>query len=346
MRSQAVFIAMIVLSGCGLHGRTKVSRKAAPTAAPPAASLQSPGRVIAPGIVEAWGGEVSVAPREPGWIAQIGVEEGQHVDAGQTLAVLDDDVQRAAVDVAKADLAEAEAAWARTFHGATADERRQAAAETEASRARAALARSNAQRLSRLGEMKAAAPADVERATAEADTQIALAEANGARLTSIERGARNEDRALARARLAAAQARLQLAQANLARRRIQAPITGVVLTSRFHAGEFFAAGGNPLFVIGDVSRLRIRLEIDEIDAARVEAGAPCSIFGDDNAHLSDGTVFRLAPRYGRRSLAIEAPTARADVRVREVFVEVAPGRLIPGQRVWGHTAPINTVAAR
>jgi hypothetical protein len=45
---------------------------------------------------------------------------------------------------------------------------------------------------------------------------------------------------------------------------------------------------------------------------------------------------------GRRGLAIESPTARADVRVREVFVEAptpSSSLLIPGQRVWGHIVP-------
>jgi hypothetical protein len=113
-----------------------------------------------------------------------------------------------------------------------------------------------------------------------------------------------------------------------------------LLLSQFHAGEFFTPGGAPLFVLGDVSRLRVRLEVDEIDAMRLMEGAPCTIYGDDSLRIIDGNVFRVAPKMGRRGLAIESPTARADVRVREVFVEV-PGTsaLIPGQRVWGHITP-------
>jgi hypothetical protein len=46
---------------------------------------------------------------------------------------------------------------------------------------------------------------------------------------------------------------------------------------------------------------------------------------------------------GRRGLAIESPTARADVRVREVFVEAAAtSTLVPGQRVWGHIVPVRS----
>lgn len=52
-------------------------------------------------------------------------------------------------------------------------------------------------------------------------------------------------------------------------------------------------------------------------------------------------------RLSIRGLPIESPIARADVRVREVFVEVpATNALIPGQRVWGHTTPRVAVVSR
>jgi multidrug resistance efflux pump len=174
-----------------------------------------------------------------------------------------------------------------------------------------------------------------------------VAQASAARLGSVTRGARAEDRSAARARLVAARARLQVAEASLARRYVLAPKAATVLLSQFHVGEFFTPGGAPLLVLGDVSRLRVRMEVDEIDAMRVMEGAPCTIYGDDSARISDGNVFRVAPKMGRRALAIESPTARADVRVREVFVAVpATTALIPGQRVWGHTTPRIALASR
>jgi hypothetical protein len=113
-----------------------------------------------------------------------------------------------------------------------------------------------------------------------------------------------------------------------------------VLVSQFHVGELVTPGSAPLFVLGDLSRLRIRLEVDEIDAMRVMDSAHCTVYGDDSVRIIEGNVFRVAPRMGRRGLAIESPTARADVRVREVFVEVAAtNALVPGQRVWGHVTP-------
>ncbi len=226
----------------------------------------------------------------------------------------------------------------KTLRGSTLEELRQARAEADASRTRAELARREATRTAKLGDDRAVPPAEVDRATSNALVAEASARAANARLAALERGSRNEDRDAARSRIEAARARLALAQANLARREVISPLAGVVLLSRSHAGEIFNVGSAPLFVLGDTSKLQVRLEVDEIDAFRVRDGAPCVLFADDNRKIADGAVYRIAPQMGRRGLAIESPTARADVRVREVFVE-APGAgpsLIPGQRVWGH----------
>jgi multidrug resistance efflux pump len=342
--------ALTALAGCGLHGKPKIARESARkiarrTSGP--AELAEPERVVAPGIVEAWGGDVELSPRESGWIAKILVSEGEAVSAGQRLAVLDAEAQGAAVEVATADLAEAQAGLDRTLHGSTREELRQARAEAEANRARAELARRTANRTAALGAGQAAAVADVDRAAADAEAQEANAQASEARLAALERGARPEDRTAARTRVAAARARLALARANLERREVIAPIAGAVLLSRAHAGEFFVVGGPPLFVVGDTARLQVRLEVDEIDADRVRAQARCGLFADDGSRLGEGGVYRLAPQMGRRGLAIESPTARADVRVREVFIEVpAALALLPGQRVWGHVAPAEAAHAR
>src|SRR5690606_29856049 len=152
------------------------------------------------------------------------VAEGQHVTAGQVLAVLDDVTQRRAVELARAELAEAQAVVTRTARGTTAEELEQARAEARASRARADFAMSEAARVARLGTEAAVARADVERTRAEADAQVALAEKSAARLAELERGLRRGDRRAVGARLEAARARLARAEARLERRRGVAPI--------------------------------------------------------------------------------------------------------------------------
>jgi multidrug efflux pump subunit AcrA (membrane-fusion protein) len=335
----------MVFSGCGLHGKPTIDRSKALGHAPVATATASPdvaepATVVAPGIVEAWGGNIELSPMESGWIAKILVTEGQQVKAGDTLAELDGARERAAVDLARADLAEAEATLAKTMRGATAEQLRQARGEADASRARADLAQRDADRSIKLGRDSSLAPSEVDRASAEAQVQTAVARTSAARLAELERGARSEDRAAIGDRVAAARARLALAEANLARRQVTAPLTGVVLLSRFHVGEFYGVGTSPLFVVGDTTKLQVRLEVDEVDAFRIRDGARSVLYADDNHRLGEGNIFRIAPQMGRRGLAIESLTARADVRVREVFVDTpASTALVPGQRVWGHITP-------
>jgi len=344
----------VALSGCGLHGKPKVERKARAAAALPAAvasrasadsqpTSTSLGRsdVVAPGIVEPWGAQVELAAQEPGWIAAIVVHEGEAVRAGQLLATLEDETQRRAVELARAELTEAEAALEKTERGATPEELRQAQADYAAAAARSKFASAAAARTSRLHQDSSVSDNDAEQVAANALADAALAERALARLQQLKVGDRIEDRNATRARTAAARARLRMADAGLAHRRIAAPSAGTVLLSRFHPGEFYNASAGPLFVLGDVSRLQVRLEVDEIDAHDVARGTPCALYSDGGLLLAQGTIVRLAPKMGRRALPLESPTARSDVRIREVFVEVpASGRLVPGQRVWGRSSRV------
>ena len=288
----AVIALGTLVSGCGLHGKPRVQRKSRP-ASPEVATVGTAATedvtgadVVAPGIVEPWGGQVDLSAREPGWIARVLVKEGDVVRQGQLLASLESDPQRQAVELSRAELAEA--------------------------MARAGFARVAAARIGRLHADGTAADNDADRAAADAQEQAA----------AVQR----------------AEARLRLAEVNLARRRIEAPSPGTVLLNRFHRGEFYDPGAGPFLVLGDMTRLQVRLEVDEIDASDVAVGAPCTLVSDGGQALAQGKVARVAPRMGRRGLALESPTARADVRVREVFVEIpATALLVPGQRVWGHT---------
>jgi len=301
-RWMTAVVLTTAIAGCGLHGRPKVERRsdAAPDALAALPSTLTPdlrpsaqgahgADVVAPGIVEPWGGQVDLSAQEAGWIARILVKEGDVVRAGQPLAMLEDAAQRHAVDLARAEVAELSA--------------------------RAAFARSAAARTAHLHEDGTIADNDAERATSEAVSQTA----------AVER----------------AEAQLRVALTDLERRRITAPSGGTILLSRFHPGEFYNVGVEPLFVLGDMTRLQVRLEVDEIDAHDVQEGAPCTLQSDGGVLLAAGTIVRLAPKMGRRALPLESPTARVDVRVREVFVAV-PGTapLVPGQRVWGHTAQL------
>jgi HlyD family secretion protein len=79
----------------------------------------------------------------------------------------------------------------------------------------------------------------------------------------------------AQSRVERASSRRALARALLARRIIRAPIDGIVLARSIDPGETITASppGPPLFVVGsDPGHLRLEVEIDDADAARVHPG--------------------------------------------------------------------------
>jgi len=325
------FLALSLSTGCHHRGPVKAVRRAS---RPPVAGPLSTA-VVAPGVVEPWGEEVRVAAKEAGWIAQVRVREGQRVEAGETLARLDDAAQAAGVALATADVAELAALLRRAQQGSTAEELAQARAERDGAAARAERARSDAARSSRLMEEGLVARAEGERAVKDAEAEAAAAASLEARYAAVVRGTRPEDLAAAARRLEAAQARLEAAQAALLRRVVAAPMRGTVLWSRYRVGEFYSAGSQALFVLGDVSRLQVRVDVDEIDAQRVALDAPATIRMEGSPDETPGRVVWLSPKMGRKTLLVEAPTARNDVRIREVLVETAVGqRLLPGARVW------------
>ena len=84
------------------------------------------------------------------------------------------------------------------------------------------------------------------------------------------------ERAVTEATLTAreARARADLAAAQLARATVRAPIDGTVLQVNVRAGEFVAAGGKAPIVVGDISRLQIRCDIDEQMAPRMRENLP------------------------------------------------------------------------
>jgi HlyD family secretion protein len=323
-------------TGCHHRGPAKAVRRAS---RPPVAGPLSTA-VVAPGVVEPWGEEVRVAAKESGWIAEIRVREGQHVELGETLAHLDDAEQAAALALATAEVAEMEALLRRAQRGATAEELSQARADRDGAAARAERARSDAARFSQLMEEGLVARAEGERAVKDAEAEAAAAASLQARYAAVVRGTRSEDLAAAARRLEAARARLQAARAALLRRVVAAPMGGTVLWSRYRVGEFYATGSQALFVLGDVTRLQVRVDLDEIDARRVALDAPATIRMEGSPERTQGRVVSLSPKMGRKNLLVETPTARNDVRIREVLVETAAGRqLLPGSRVWVQFGP-------
>lgn len=293
------------------------------------------------GLVEPHAPETRLAPDVGGRIAAVHVIEGQTVTAGTVLIELESAPEQAAVAAAEATLAVRQAELTRSRRGLRPEELSAVTAETETARARAALSAGVLSRLEAAAAGGGATVDEVERARQQAEADRFAAETAASRQLAGRSG-RHEDVLVAMAQLRVAEAQLAQSQAELARRRIVAPIDGQILEVHNRVGEYVQpAGTEPVIVMGDTTRLRARLDVDERDIARIAMGAEAMVtadaFGD---HRFAGHVVEIGHRMGRKNLRTDEPTERIDTKILEVVGELddATG-LIPGLRVMGYVRP-------
>jgi HlyD family secretion protein len=292
-------------------------------------------QAVAPGRVEAASGEVKIVAATAGLISEVLVKAGDKVSAGEPLVRLRDREVQARIDSAEAQVAmrrrarndqapssragerrkaedgvfnaeravaEAQAAW----DGFVLDRRAGRGSQAEVEAARLALARAQ----DRLTQQRA----DLRRL--ETDTVTPLP-------TQTE-GALN----MARAELRAAEAAIE-------KLTIRAPIAATVLQVNAKAGEMAApSAAQPLVLLGDVSALRVRAELDERDFGEIKIGQSVSVRSAAfRSREFPGTVSFIAPLV-EPSRNSRGQRNQTDVDVVEVLVDLAePGPLAVGMKV-------------
>jgi HlyD family secretion protein len=303
--------------------------------APPAVTEAA--RVVGPGRVEPVSEEIGIGVEVSGRVARLAADEGDAVAAGQVLAELENRDYRAAVASATARLDEARAALLRVRNGARTDERREASAAVAQAEAVLAQADREAARRAALAAEGVVAWEEADRAARDRDVARARLAELTARMTLVHDGPRDEDRAQAEAAVSLAAAALREAEARLDKTMVRSPIAGVVLRREVRVGETVSADrpASPIFIVADLSRLRVRVEVDEADVARLAVGAPAWVsaaaYGD---RRFPGRVIRIGRSLGRKRLFTEEPRERIDTKVLETLVELDPGVSVPvGLRV-------------
>lgn len=193
-----------------------------------------------------------------GIVAELLVEEGEWIEAGEVLLRLNGARQEAAVAEARAQVQRAEAHLARLKEGALSQEIEAAVAAVDVARAQLAKVR------------VAGPPLDVE--IAEAELRRATAQ-----LELLRQGARPEEIRAAEAELAVARAGLLQAEAALQETELRAPFAGVVGAVAVNTGEYVAPGTAVLWLADD-SGWRFETEdLTELGVVHVEIGSAATI---------------------------------------------------------------------
>jgi HlyD family secretion protein len=292
------------------------------------------------GVVEPLDRETKVSASTQGRIAAILVTEGQVVEKGAPLVQLDNDAERASYEASEGDYAVAQAEYARAARGLRREDVDAVIADTDSTKARASISTSTLDRVETLSKSGSATPDELDRARNQANADKSAVLAAEARKRAALAGSRAEDVMVAAARVKAAGARREQAKATLERLTVKAPIAGKVLQVRYRAGEYFnPLGAESLVVMGDTSKLRVRMDVDERDIAGIEVGS--TAFATAIAlpgKRFEGKVVETGRRMGRKNIRTDDPVERIDTKILEVVVELnsTEGLLLPGLRVTSY----------
>lgn len=294
------------------------------------------GDIYAPGRVEGATREIELRSTIAGRIVELSVVPGQFVSRDDALLRVDDAQHRCEVDLAAAQLAEAQSQLERLEHGARDEERREAVALHQAQLAQleqAQLAWKRVEKLYRDGA--AAAQQFDDQRTTVASLQSAVAAAK-ARADLLNAPPRVEDVQMAKARVAAFQARLAIAQDALGRTALRAPVGGRILDVQVEPGELIGPESNDAAVVmADTSRYRVRAFVEELDAPTITVGRSARVTAEGlPGHVYTGQVTCVSPRMSTKTRFTDQPGERVDTKTREVWVELdTTDELVIGLRV-------------
>ena len=246
---------------------------------------------IATGYVE--GEHVMIAPVSVAEVARLSVARGQRVRAGAPLATQEDRDARIAVDQATATLAQAESQLENLRQGKRPEEIRVIEAALASARAQATESERTALRLAALearGAASSAQRADAQTALTVAQAKVAEIEAN---LAVAGLPARKAEITAAEAAVRAGRAGLEQAQWVLDKRRLTAPVDGVISDLLRRPGEISGPTAPILTMLPDHA-VKLRLYLPESQLAQVHTGTRLQVHCDGCAPGLTATVSYVA----------------------------------------------------
>jgi HlyD family secretion protein len=293
-------------------------------------------QAVAPGRVEPTSGEVKIAASVVGVIGEVLVKANDKVFAGEPLFRLQDNEAQARLATAEAQVALRKRARNDESPSSRASTRRKAEdgvadAEKAVVDAQAALDKAAIDRRAGRGS-----DADVDAARTALTRAQDRVKQQKAELRRVEADTNTPLPTSVEGQLNVARTELAAAQAAIDKMTIRAPLTGTVLQVNARAGELASPSGTqPLVLLGDVTALRVRAELDERDFGEIKIGQPALVRaaafrGRDFA----GKVSFIAPLVEPARINARGQRNVTDVDVIEVLIDLAePDALAVGMKV-------------
>jgi HlyD family secretion protein len=360
MRVRVVVIGVVILAliAGGMAVRAR-GRSTPPAAVAPAQVAPSPvsvtvavarradvtARVLAPGSVTSIR-DAKIGSRISGRVAEVLVQEGQHVTAGTPLLRLDTGDLLAQEAQAQASAAAARARLAAVLTWPRPEERQQSAdqvsqaqAGLRAAQAQLDLAQANVQRMRSLHAQGAVSKQDIDSAETQAtvaQAQVAQAKAayDSARQnwTISQVGSRPEDIQQARAQLAQAEAGLAMIRVQLRDSTIYAPFPGTIIQRSVEPGEVVSsASGNALFTLSQIDDVYVELAVPEEHRTKIRPAEEALMQIDG----IPGRTFRGRVEEVRPAASVASRSFGVKVRVPNPDGVLRPGMFARGAIIVG-----------
>ncbi|UXM94881.1 HlyD family efflux transporter periplasmic adaptor subunit [Bartonella sp. HY329] len=266
--------------------------------------------------------EVALALRISGQLSIVHSEEGDRVEKGEEIAVLDDTPYREKLASATAEVDSYTASLEKLVAGARQSEIDQAIAITKARQADLLNADQVLARTLTLHEEKTASRAILEQAIAQRDMAKANLEAAEAALRILTEGSRPEDINAAKAQLAAAKANQQSALTAVKDAKLIAPASGIIRSRVKEPGAIIATG-EPIYILSLTTPLRVRGYIGEPDLGKIQLGQTVYIQNDSFPDKQyKGTIGFISSTAEFTPKTVETPQLRSNL-VYRFWVTVA-----------------------
>lgn len=279
---------------------------------------------------EAEAAEYRISGKVPGRIEAFYAAEGDMVNKGDTLVLIDSPEVRAKLAQANAAYAAAAAQRNKANTGARKEEIAGAYEIWQKALVGKDIAKKTLDRATRLHEQKVISDQKFDEATAQYNAAAATAEAAKSQYDMAVKGAREEDKAAAIALVDRANGAVMEVKSYLSELKLTSPVDGVISARYPHVGELVGTG-SPIMTVTDLSDMWFTFNIREDKLHSMKSGDKLrlSIPALDGKEI-DATVTYIAARESYATWRATKETDQYDAKTFEV--RAVPTAVVEGLR--------------
>jgi HlyD family secretion protein len=290
-------------------------------------------QAVAPGVVEPRSGQIKIAAPVIGRVSEVMAKINDKVAADEPLLRLDDEDAQARVAQAQAAMREKARNEKSAGKAASRRDAEDAVADAEAALVEARSTFDKAVRARRSGSGSDATVTAARTAWTRAQDNL---DRERSQLRKVEAQSGTPLPTQLEGQLNVARNDLRVAIAELEKLTVRAPAAGTILKVDVKPGEVAGPSSpQPLLLLGDLSQLRVRAELDEHNVGKIKVGEAVTVRADAfRGQTFAGKVTAIAPLIQPARLNSPGSRNLTDFSINEVLVDLnEPGPLLAGMNV-------------